>query len=497
MQRFRIALAIVLIVVLLTGCASHDASPHTVVTAGRTTLLSASVTAAATTENTTVSSTVTTPATKEATTGSTTTTSSGTTTQTTRSTTIATSGITTTTKTIITATTTSAVTKTTTSAVATTTAPVPSKPTVPPSQPIESELHGAWVSYIELAELFGNCKTAEQAQDAVDAMLSVMRDNKINTVFFHVRANSDAYYDSKLFKPAAVVEQLIASGFDPLTYVVEASHKQGIKVHAWINPYRVGKQTAYLVEEIPTLSDANGVYYYVPTAVATQKLVLDGVREIVDKYAVDGIHYDDYFYPRDTLDEDAVYSFEAEDYEVYQSGGGSLTVGNWRRAAVNSLVAATHTIAEAEGLIFGVSPAADIDDTYAELFADCRKWLAEPGYVDYLCPQIYTGFENDITPFDSTVDAWVAYPRDGSVSLYVGLGLYKIGLKKDNYAGKGKSEWVENDDVMKRSVLYLREKKLEGFCFYSYSFFEPAKKLDVDADISVAEREIENLKDCL
>ena len=478
MKRFRIVLAAVMAAVLLTGCAAKTVPPK-VVTAGRTTSTSAVVTT--TTESTAVSAETTTTSVADATSTTVTTLTTG---AASTKTTIPTTAKTTTTK------------KTTVTTVAIATTTTATKPT-PPSRPSGDELIGAWVSYIEIAELFSGCKTAAQAKAAMDSMLTVMTDNKINTVFFHVRANSDAYYDSKLFEPAAAVSKLIAAGFDPLAYLVEAAHKKGIEVHAWINPYRVGKQAAYLVGDTPTLSDAAGRYYYVPTAAATQKLVLDGVREIVGGYAVDGIHYDDYFYPRDTLEENTVYGFEAADYEAYKADGGTLTVGNWRRAAVDSLVAATHTITAAKDLTFGVSPAVNADDTYKALFADCRKWLAEAGYVDYLCPQIYTGFEHGGSPFDKMVDKWMAYPRDKSVKLYVGLALYKIGLKSDTYAGKGKTEWCENDDIMKRSVQYLRDKGVKGLCFYSYSFFEPTKKLGAEADVAVAEREIKNLKDCL
>lgn len=479
MKRFRIAAVIVLAFALLTGCAAKDVPPGTVVTAGRTTVT------AATTASTTASSETAASATT-VTTSASQTTDSRVTTKTTAPSTAKTTAVKTTGTAITTVTTTTAPTTVATTA----------KPTVP-TRPSEDELRGAWVSYIEIGEMFNGLKTAEQGKKAVEEMLAVMTAHKVNAIFFHVRANSDAYYHSSIFKPASAVSKLLANGFDPLAYVVEAAHKKGIEVHAWINPYRAGKQAAYLVEGVPTLSDASGRKYYVPTATETQKLVLDGVREILTAYAVDGIHYDDYFYPSGTLEENTVYGFESADYEAYKNGGGTLTVGNWRRAAVDSLVAATHTVTAAKNLVFGVSPAVNADNTYTNLFADCRKWLAEPGYVDYLCPQIYTGFEHGGSPFDRMVDKWMAYPRDKSVKLYVGLALYKIGLKNDTYAGKGKAEWCQNDDIMKRSVQYLREKAIKGICFYSYSFFEPAKKLGAEADVSVAEREIRNLKDVL
>lgn len=364
---------------------------------------------------------------------------------------------------------------------------------------VSGEVRAAWVSYIEVTELLGGCSTPAQARQAMDGLMKRLVSFKINTVFFHVRANSDAYYPSKLFKTASAVSKLVAAGFDPLGYAVEAAHREGLELHAWVNPYRVGKQTAYLVKNIPTLTDDTGRYYYVPTSKAAQALILDGIREILNNYAVDGVQYDDYFYPDGLLSENTVYAFESADYEAYRKSGGTLTVGNWRRAGVDSLIAGTHTLTAAKGVVFGVSPAANADNTYKALYADCRKWLAQEGYVDYLCPQIYTGFEHGGSPFDKMVNTWMGYERHSSVELYVGVALYKIGLKSDTYAGKGKTEWAKNDDIMKRSVLYLREKHIPGICFYSYSYFEPASKagLSSTADVAVAQREIRNLKEVL
>lgn len=368
-----------------------------------------------------------------------------------------------------------------------------SQPSITP--PAGNEVRGAWVSYIELAEVFAKCSTPAQAETAIDGMMKRMADCRINTVFFHVRANSDAYYDSAVFRPAASVKKLLDAGFDPLAYAVEAAHKRGITLHAWINPYRIGKDTAYTVKNVPTLTDDVGRYYYVPTSSKAQSLILLGVREILEKYDVDGIQYDDYFYPEGLLEETTVYGFESADYETYCDEGGTLSVGNWRRAGVDALISGTHVLTSAHGVVFGVSPAASADNTYKALYADCRKWLAEEGFVDYICPQIYTGFEHSNSSFDRMVDTWQSYPRHDTVALYVGLALYKIGLKSDTYAGAGKTEWIDHDDVMRRSVICLRDKHVQGICLYSYSYLFPKEKagLSKTNDVAAAEREIRNL----
>ena len=132
----------------------------------------------------------------------------------------------------------------------------------------------------------------------------------MNAVILHVRANSDAYYKSKIFKPVKSVQALIAGGFDPLAYAVQAAHKRGLQLHAWLNPYRIGTDESYAVgdnakQDVWFSKFSNSqynrrCYYYIPTSTTAQKTILDGVREIVEGYDVDGIHFDDYFYPNNS-----------------------------------------------------------------------------------------------------------------------------------------------------------------------------------------------------
>ena len=102
----------------------------------------------------------------------------------------------------------------------------------------DTEFRGVWVSYIELNSMFKN-KTAAQAKQSIDGMMDNCLSFGMNAVIFHVRANSDAYYQSKLFQPAASVTSLLNSGFDPLSYAVQAAHARGLELHAWVNPYRI------------------------------------------------------------------------------------------------------------------------------------------------------------------------------------------------------------------------------------------------------------------
>ena len=280
---------------------------------------------------------------------------------------------------------------------------------------------------------------------------------------------------------------------------MEESHKRGIAIHAWVNPYRAGKNTAYLVSGVPTLTDSSNRYYYVPTSAAAQQLILNGIRELVNNYAIDGVQYDDYFYPSDVLGATTVYSYESADYDAYRQNGGKLSVADWRRAAVDTLIAGTHTITKSKNRIFGVSPAVNAQNTYDKLYANPKKWMAESGYIDYICPQIYTGFEHGGSPFDNMTDVWLSYPRHSSVQLYVGIATYKAGLLSDTWAGKGKTEWASHNDILKRSVQYLRTKGITGMAFYSYSYLKPDKVAGLSStnNVMVARKEMENLKTVL
>lgn len=372
-------------------------------------------------------------------------------------------------------------------------------PTESPDPPAKSEMRGVWLSYIELNSLFSG-KTVSQAKAALDEVMDNCAAYHLDTVFFHVRANSDAYYASDLFSPAASVKSLIGQGFDPLAYAVSAAHSRGLELHAWVNPYRIGTKLEYKAAGIDDYFQAGDRYYYTPSSEKVQALVLDGLRELVRNYAIDGIQYDDYFYPdSDVIPAASPAAFEKADYEAYRAAGGRLSVDNWRRGHVDALIAASYTVAHSRpGCVFGVSPSHNYLKTYSRMYADTAKWLGTAGYVDYLCPQIYFGFDHQSSAFDKTLDQWLGYKRSSRVELYVGLGLYKVGISPDQYAGEtGKNEWAESGDLMKRSVEYAREKQIPGLLFYSYSFFDETTSRSLSDgqsyDREAARREVENL----
>ena len=138
---------------------------------------------------------------------------------------------------------------------------------------------------------------------------------------------------------------------------------------------------------------------------------------------------------------------------------------------------------------------------YAAYYADLETWAVTPGYVDYLCPQIYFGFENASAPFANALAGWASQPRADGVALYVGLALYKTGLAPDTYAGSGANEWAEHDDIIGRQVSLIREQPAcGGFCLFSYRSFDAAARAVGSGqtyDAAVAQREIDHLQELL
>ena len=356
-----------------------------------------------------------------------------------------------------------------------------------PEETDQPELRGVWVSYMELNTLLSG-RTAQEAKTELDTLLDNCVSWHLNAVFFHVRANSDAYYASEIFAPAPAVASLLEEGFDPLSYVIEGAHQRGLQLHAWVNPYRIGTDESY--KRCDDVFECGGRYYYIPSSIKAQKLILDGVREIVDRYAVDGVQYDDYFYPSGGVPEEEPADFEQEAF----SASGMKDVGDWRRTQVDALVRATReAVHRREGCVFGVSPAASMTSNAQTLYADVAKWTTQAGYVDYMCPQIYFGFENSANPFDKALESWLSLDRDPSVRLYVGLALYKAGTADDAYAGEGRTEWSEHSDILRRSAELVRSSGL-GMVFFSYRYFDPAAVGELSGEnLEIAVKEVENL----
>ena len=316
-------------------------------------------------------------------------------------------------------------------------------------------LRGIWVSFIELDAAFANADMVS-ARAYINAVMDRVQADGFNTVFWHVRAHGDAYYASDVFPVADSVKGLLGGGFDPLAYAIQAAHTRGLSLHVWINPYRLGADaTEAVCKDVYGWEDT---FYYVPSSLTVQRCILDGVRELVEGYSIDGVQFDDYFYP-------VGLPSEACAFEAFPNG---ISVAEGRRAAVNALIAATYAVVHSrEGLLFGVSPTGNLTRNRDLLYADTARWLAVSGYVDYLCPQLYSGFENETLPFETQLADFAVLPRVDGVRLYAGLALYKTG-ETDAFAGKGAAEWQQNGDVLARQIRLAQENGCNGVSLFRY-----------------------------
>lgn len=358
------------------------------------------------------------------------------------------------------------------------------------------ELRGVWISYLDWDKL-----PADQAgfQKGVDQILERCVELKMNAVFVHVRSDCDAMYPSAYFPWSRFVTgtQGKDPGYDPLAYFVETAHKRGLQFHTWINPYRVtGNMNRWnqvsdqsFVKQWLSDEDSsndrfvlrqNGEYYLNPASEDVRQRIIDGVREIVEKYDVDGIHFDDYFYP-EVNDSDENKWFDKPEYDA---SGSSLSINQWRRENVNKLVRGVYqTVKEVKPHVqFGISPEGHVTNLRSEnrLFVDIDTWMSKDGYVDYIMPQIYWGFEHKLSDgspapfaFSNNLDTWIKLKKKGNVRLYLGLAMYKTGSgSKDNNAVP---EWLRRNDIIKRQVEAGRASgQVAGYCFYAYSSFQEA-----------------------
>ncbi|MEF9983303.1 MAG: family 10 glycosylhydrolase [Oscillospiraceae bacterium] len=364
------------------------------------------------------------------------------------------------------------------------------------------EMRGVWISYLDFNTLLKG-KSEGEFRTNIKKAFSNITDLGMNTVIVQVRPFSDALYYSDIFPISHIVTgtEGVDPGFDPLKIMVDYAHSYGLEIEAWINPYRVRNSgtKAELSSENPAkkwldsgdlavVSHQTGISYN-PASDKAIQLIVDGVAEIVQNYDVDGIHFDDYFYP--TTEQ----SFDSQSYAKYQSNGGSLSLANYRRENVNKLVRAVYSKIKSinPNVKFGISPQGNLENNFDQQYIDVDKWLSNQGYVDYICPQIYFGFENTKYPFAYTVKLWNDKIKVQGIELYIGMAPYKIGTE-DKWAGEGKNEWIQSSNTLQRMVLESRKyNKCEGFFMYRYdSLINPIQGVKNQVNT-----EIENLKKVL
>ena len=355
----------------------------------------------------------------------------------------------------------------------------------------DEEMRGVWVSYMELSMENESSKTQKAFEDKFTEIAQKCRESGFNTLIVQVRPFCDALYKSSYFPWSHILTGTQGENpqYDALQIMCDICKENNLKIHAWINPYRVSSNETpkklsdnnpYTKNSEIGIKTDNGIFLD-PSNETAQQLISDGVKEIAENYDVDGIQFDDYFYP--TEDE----SFDKKQYEAYIEKYGkenSMSLDNWRMQNVNTLICKVYrTIKSVDSSVeFGISPQGNIGNNDG-LYADVKSWCTCKGFADYICPQIYFSLENPALTFEDCLDSWTSLDFDENVKLYVGLGGYK--------AGNG--EYDEETCLLSDSIIadeydILRNNKsVRGFMLYSYSCLED----------DTAKKEINNLINAL
>lgn len=348
------------------------------------------------------------------------------------------------------------------------------------AKPAGEEYRAVWISYLEWQSADFSSEDAFRAQ--MGSWFDQYAAMGLNTVLAQVRPFGDALYPSAIFPWSSVCTgtQGLDPGFDPLAVLVEEAHARGLRLEAWLNPYRLALNDtvpgAFSADNLATVhpewvKQAAGGQYLDPSRQDVRDCIAAGVQEILDGYAVDGIHLDDYFYP--TTD-------EAFDAAEYAAAGTNLSLEDWRRENVNALVRQLYQLVHAGGrtagaVPLGISPQGNNDNNYAQQYSDAALWLSTPGYIDYAMPQVYwgygytTGSGSTRFAFENITAEWLALPRAEGVALYFGLGAYRIGDGDGGNYDHAQDQWQTGRNLADM-VTTLRGAGADGFGLYRSDF---------------------------
>lgn len=353
----------------------------------------------------------------------------------------------------------------------------------------KEEIKGVFLSYIEINKYIKN-DNYEISKNNIKKIISNIKSMNLNTIILQVRSSSDSIYNSKIYpKSLYLVNNEYDNYYDVLAYFIEEAQKNDIKIIAWINPYRVrtteninnitDKNPAYKYLNTDTIYINNGVFYN-PSKKEVTDIIIKGVEEVLE-YDIDGLLFDDYFYPNVNIDE--------KDYQEYIKYNDYVSPENYRLEVINNMIRKVYKKCKEKNILFGISPDGNIENNYTTHYADVKTWMSKEGYIDFIMPQIYYGFYNSSRDYINTLKEWENNLLNENIDLYVALAFYKVG-QYDKYARDGKNEWLENDDIIMREILLSRNtKNYKGFSLFRYDNI-----FNQDTFTNNSVKEIENLK---
>ena len=347
------------------------------------------------------------------------------------------------------------------------------------------EFRGVWVATVDNIDwpAKGNFNSDSQKAEFI-RLLDMHQRNGINAMIVQVRPAADALYPSQ-YEPWS--EWLTGKQgkppvpyYDPLEFMIAETHKRKMAFHAWMNPYRAEFTTGVSTISATHITRLHPDWflpygdkkYFDPGNKAVQQYVAAVVKDVVSRYAVDGVHFDDYFYPY------RIAGKEFPDNTSYLQYGNGLKKDDWRRSNTDSIIAMLSRIIKSvnKTCVFGISPFgiwrnADKDpingsktngaaSNYDDLYANILLWLKN-GWIDYVAPQLYWEFGHPKAPYNLLLDWWNnhTYGRH----CYIGLGIYKANINK---------AWREHTQLT-RQIDSLRSKpNIQGMIFFSSINFE-------------------------
>jgi len=347
-----------------------------------------------------------------------------------------------------------------------------------------------WISNVLNIDM-PTTKDIEVYKNKVYEIFETCKAYHINAIIFQVRTANDAFYASELnpYSRFLTGEEGKKPPFDVLKWMIEEARKNDIEFHAWMNPYRVSMKTGLSKKEyLETCDDLNfakkhpellvtdhrGQLILNPARAEVKDFIIETIKELIRNYDIDGIHFDDYFYPYGGLiDEDN----DLKEYEQRKDDAQSLD--DFRREQVTEVIKRVYDNIKLENpkLRFGVSPfgiwrnktnehhGSNTDprcsQSYNNEYADSYDWVKK-GYIDYIVPQIYWELGHEIAPFADIVDFWVDAVKNTNVDLYIGHGAYRLGNEGE----------FENPDEIVNQLKYVSQfKEVKGHVFFTYHTF--------------------------
>ena len=368
---------------------------------------------------------------------------------------------------------------------------------LPMSSGVKREVRSVWMATVWALDWPSSTSSTTAQKNEMVKYLDVLQKNNFNDVYFQVRTMSDAFYKSSYEPWSSYLTGTRGKdpGWDPLAFVVEECHKRGMECHAWVNPYRFSTGSNWSTAQDQALKSAGMLLAYTksdgktttilnPGLESVRKRIVDVCKEIISNYDVDGLVFDDYFYP-----EGIPVTSSAGDYDLWQKSGASMTFGDWRRNNVNQMVADVYKMVQQQKpyVRFGISPAGAActsaavaakhgidrcpvasDWQYDGIFSDPVAWL-EAGTIDYISPQLYWKTNHKTNPF-GPMTKWWSY-----VAKHFGRHHYASHSISFLNSSNTTSDWEEIGKQVQFSRDYT-ENEAPGAVFYSAAYVTGKKQ---------------------